>query len=566
MSTEPETGSKNFIRTLVAEDLASGKHARVITRFPPEPSGSLHIGHATTICLNFGIAEDNPPGVCHLRFDDTNPVNEELEYVDSIQDDIRWLGFDWKEHLHFTSDYFSQLYGFAIQLIENGKAFVCDLSSEEIFERRGSLTEPGTPSPYRERSPEESLDLFRRMKDGEFETGTRSLRAKIDMASSVLPMRDPVIYRIQKETPHHRTHKDWCLYPTYDMAHSLSDAIEEITHSLCSGEFFERRPLYEWFIANVSAPSAPRQIEYARVSITHTILSKRRLRQLIEEGHVSGWDDPRMPTISGLRRRGYSPRAIREFCQEIGMTTGEGGRSRNIQLAVLEHAIREDLNSRAPRVMGVLDPLRVVIENYPEGQSEELEAQNHPQDPEQGTRSVPFSKVLYIEREDFMEDPPKKFFRLAPGREVRLRYAYFVTCIDVVKDGDRVVELRCSYDPATRGGDSPDGRKVKGTLHWVSAEHALPAQVRLYETLFSEEDPGKATEGGDLTDALNPDSLRVASAAQVEPSLGTAAPGTSVQFERLGYFCVDPDSNQDSLVFNRTVSLRDNRPKAATKK
>ena len=562
MSTEPETGSKNFIRAIVADDLASEKHARIITRWPPEPSGYIHVGHATAIALNFGIAVENPRGVCHLRFDDTNPVNEEMEYVDSIQDDVRWLGFDWKDNLYFTSDYFPQLYAFAVELIEKGLAFVCDLSSEEIFERRGSLTEPGTPSPYRDRSPGENLDLFHRMKDGEFETGSRSLRARIDMASSVLPMRDPVIYRIQKEIPHHRTGSDWCIYPTYDMAHSLSDAIEKITHSLCSGEFFERRPLYEWFISNVDAPSKPRQIEFARVNLTYTVLSKRRLRRLVEEGHLAGWDDPRMPTLAGLRRRGVSPAALRNFCTEIGMTPGEGGRSRMVQLAVLEHAIREDLNERAPRVMAVLDPLRVVIENFPEGEVDELDAVNHPSNADMGSRKVPFSRELFIERADFMEEPPKKFFRLAPGREVRLRYAYFITCVEVVKEGDRIVELRCTYDPKTRGGDTPDGRKVKATLHWVSAAHALRAEARLYDTLFTAENPDDPSEGENLTDSLNPNSLEVVAGAKVEPSLVDAEPGTRFQFERLGYFCVDPDSRADALVFNRTVTLRDSWAKA----
>ncbi len=566
MTDETESGSRNFIRTIVAEDLASAKHAKIVTRWPPEPSGYIHAGHATAIALNFGVAAETEGGVCHLRFDDTNPVTEETEFVESIQSDIHWLGYDWGRHLHFTSDYFPRLYAFAVQLIEGGHAFVCDLSAEEIFERRGTLTEPGTPSPYRDRSVAENLDLFARMKAGEFATGERVLRAKIDMASSVLPMRDPAIYRIQKEIPHHRTGRDWCIYPLYDFAHSLSDAIEGITHSLCSGEFYERRPLYEWFIDHVEAPSRPRQIEFARVNLTHTVVSKRRLRRLIEEGFVAGWDDPRMPTIAGLRRRGVSPRALGNFCTEIGMTPGEGGRSRTVEMAVLENAIRDDLNENAPRAMAVLDPLRVVIENFPEGEVDELDAANHPARPELGTRKVPFSRELWVERADFMEDPPKKFFRLGPGREVRLRYGYFVTCTEVIKEGDRVVELRCTYDPATRGGDAPDGRKVKGTIHWVSAAHALPAEVRLYDTLFAAEDPASLEDDATLTDALNPDSLEVVRDARVEPSLASAEPGARFQFERQGYFCVDPDSAPERLVLNRTVGLRDSWAKKTGKR
>ena len=557
MSDASETGGKNFIRAIIADDLASGRHDRIVTRFPPEPSGQLHIGHATPICLNFGIAAENPGAVCHLRFDDTNPVTEEAAFVEGIQQDIRWLGFDWGDHLHFTSDYFEALYGFALQLIEGGHAFVCDLDSEQIAERRGNLTEPGVESPSRGRSPIESRDLFQRMRAGEFESGSRVLRAKIDMASPNLTLRDPVLYRIQRETPHHRTQKEWCLYPLYDFAHALSDALEGVTHSLCSGEFYERRPLYNWMIEHVQVPSKPRQIEFARVNLSYTLLSKRRLKQLVEDGSVDGWDDPRMPTLAGLRRRGVPPAAIRNFCQEIGMTPGEGGRSRTVELGVLEHAIREELNEHAPRVMGVLDPLKLVIENLPEGEVDELECANHPNRPELGTRRVPFSRELFIERADFMEDPPKKFFRLAPGREVRLRYAYFVTCTGVVKDGDEIVEVRCRYDPATRGGDAPDGRKVKATLHWVSAAHARPAEVRLYETLFTVEDPDAGGDDGDFRSHLNPESLVRLADARVEPSLAEAEVGATFQFERQGYFCLDPRSTPERLVFNRSVTLRD---------
>jgi glutaminyl-tRNA synthetase len=563
LSADHSTRPDDFIRSIIRSDLAANKHdGRVVTRFPPEPNGYLHVGHAKPICLNFGIAEEFAEGVCHLRFDDTNPSAEEAVYVEAQQRDVRWLGFDWGEHLYFASDYFEQLYQFAVQLIERGKAFVCDLSSDEILERRGTLTTPGIESPFRTRSPQENLDLFRRMRAGEFKPGARTLRARIDMASSVLPMRDPVLYRIVA-APHHRTGDAWPIYPMYDFAHSLSDAIEHITHSLCTLEFADRRPLYDWILDQVDAPSHPQQIEFARLNLSHTIMSKRRLRKLVEEGHVTGWDDPRMPTLSGLRRRGYTPASIRSFCEGVGVARRENV----IQLARLEHSIREDLNQRAPRAMAVLHPLRVVIENYPENQVEELEAVNNPEDAGMGTRKVPFSRVLYIERDDFLEDPPKKFFRLAPGREVRLRYAYFITCVGVRKDEEsgEIVELRCTYDPATRGGDAPDGRKVRGTLHWVSASHAREAEARLYDVLFTREDPDDVGEGKDLRDSLNPDSLTILRGCRVEPSLTGASPGSHYQFERLGYFCVDPDSAEGALVFNRTVTLRDTWAKIAAK-
>jgi len=543
----------DFIRKIIAEDLASGKHGgRVATRFPPEPNGHLHIGHAKSICLNFSVAAENG-GVCHLRYDDTNPSKEDVEYVEAIQRDVRWLGFDWGDHLHYASDYFRQLCEFAIQLIRSGKAYVCDLSPDEIREHRGTLTEPGEDSPYRERSVEENLDLFERMRAGEFEDGTRVLRAKIDMASPNINMRDPVLYRIQKST-HHRTNDAWCIYPMYDFAHCLSDSLEDITHSLCTLEFEDHRPLYDWVLDELNLECHPQQIEFARLNLSHTVLSKRILRQLVEEGHVSSWDDPRMPTLSGLRRRGYTPESIREFCEAIGMAK----RDSTVAVAQLEHSIREDLNRRAPRAMAVLRPLRVVLENYPEDGLDELDAINNPEDASMGTRKVPFSRVLYIEHDDFREDPPRKFFRLAPGREVRLRYGYFITCVDVVKDeSGELIEIRCTYDPATRGGNAPDGRKVKGTIHWVSAAHALTAEVRLYGHLFAEEDPGRILGGADLRESLNPDSLETLSSCRVEPSLALATPGAQYQFERLGYFCADPDSSQERPVFNRTVSLRD---------
>ncbi len=544
----------DFIREMVAEDLRTNKWGgRVVTRFPPEPNGYLHIGHAKAINLDFGIAAENEGGVCHLRFDDTNPVKEEAEYIEAIKEDVRWLGWDWGEHLYYASDYFQQMYDYAVQLVKAGKAYVDDLSADQIREYRGTLTAPGRDSPYRDRSIAENLDLFERMRAGEFEDGSRVLRAKIDMASPNLNMRDPVMYRILRAT-HPRTGDAWCIYPTYDWAHGLEDSIERVTHSLCDMGFENHRPLYDWYLDQLGVYH-PQQTEFARLNITHTVLSKRRLRELVEEGHLRGWDDPRMPTLRGLRRRGYTPESIRSFCERIGMAKFEGV----VDVKLLEHCIREDLNKRAPRVMGVLRPLRVVIDNYPEDQTEELEAVNNPEDPDMGTRKVPFSRVLYIEREDFREDPPKKFFRLAPGREVRLRYGYFITCVGVVKDDQtgEVVELHCTYDPETRGGGSPDGRKVKATLHWVSAAHAVEAEIRLYDHLFTSENPSDVEEGEDWKASLNPDSLETLTSCQVEPSLAGAAPGSRYQFERQGYFCVDPDASGNVLVFNRTVPLRD---------
>jgi len=532
------------------EDISNNKNdGKVQTRFPPEPNGYLHIGHAKSICLNFGIASEYK-GLCNLRFDDTNPSKEESEYVHSIIEDVRWLGFDWADRQYYTSDYFETLYEYAVQLIKDGKAFVCDLTADEIREHRGTLTEPGKESPFRNRPVEENIELFERMKNGEFEDGSKTLRAKIDMTSGNINMRDPVFYRIQRAA-HHRTGDKWCLYPMYDYAHCISDSIEGITHSLCTLEFEDHRPLYDWFL-NELGVFHPQQIEFARLNITYTVLSKRKLLRLVEEGHVNGWDDPRMPTISGLRRRGYTPESIRNFCDRIGVAKAES----TVDVALLEYCIREDLNKSAMRVMSVLNPLKVVITNYPENQTDELDAVNNPEDTEAGTRKVPFSKVLYIEKDDFMEDPPKKFYRLAPGREVRLRYAYFITCTDVIKDAQsgEVTELHCTYDPETKGGDSPDGRKVKATLHWVSAKHALDAEVRLYNNLFTSENP---ETGDDLTSFINPDSLQVLTSCKVEPGLANASPGSRLQFERLGYFCVDPDSSPDQLVFNRTVTLRD---------
>ena len=553
MTNDEVSGRSDFIRNFIDEDNASGRYGgRVHTRFPPEPNGYLHIGHAKAICINFGIAEDYG-GQCNLRFDDTNPVKEDVEYVDSQQEDIRWLGFDWEGRLFFASDYFEQLYDYAVQLIEKGDAYVCDLSADEIRAYRGTLTEPGRDSPYRDRGVAENLDLFARMRAGEFPDGARVLRAKIDMASPNLNMRDPVVYRILRAT-HHRTGDAWCIYPMYDYAHPISDAIEGITHSLCSLEFEDHRPLYDWFLEQLEFEQPPRQIEFSRLNLTYTIMSKRRLLPLVDRGVVSGWDDPRVPTLSGMRRRGYTPEAIRTLCDSIGVAKADSV----IDLAYLEHCVREDLNRRVPRRMAVLRPLKVVIDNYPEDLVEEVEAKNHPQDLSFGTRKVPFSRVIYIERDDFMEDPPSKFYRLAPGREVRLRYAYFVTCVNVVKDeAGEIVELHCTYDPATRGGDAPDGRKVRGTLHWVSAAHAVEAEVRVYGDLFTTDNPDDVPEGEDFTYNLRPESLEVLDPSWLEPSLGNAVPGDRFQLERLGYFCVDPDSRPERLVLNQTVALRD---------
>jgi glutaminyl-tRNA synthetase len=548
-----DTASLDFIRREVERDLAMGRYDRVHTRFPPEPNGYLHIGHAKAICIDYGIAEDYG-GLYNLRFDDTDPTKEEEEYVESIQEDIRWLGFDWEDRLFYASDYFEQLYEYAVALIKMGKAYVCDLSADEVRAYRGTLTEAGKNSPYRERGVEENLDLFERMRAGEFEDGVRTLRAKIDMASPNLNMRDPVLYRIRHEE-HYRTGDEWCIYPMYDYQHPLSDAIEGITHSLCSHEYEDHRPLYEWPLEQLGLENPPRQIEFRRLRLNYTIMSKRKLLKLVETGAVNGWDDPRMPTLSGMRRRGYPPEAIRAFSDRIGIAKADSV----VDVAFLEHCVRDELNQQSPRVMGVLRPLRVVIENYPEDLVEEMESINHPLDPSLGTRKVPFSRVLYIERDDFREDPPKKFYRLAPGREVRLRYAYFITCVDVVKDEDgEVIELRCTYDPETRGGDAPDGRKVRGTLHWVSAAHAVKAEIRIYDRLFSKEDPDEvAEEGQDFASNLNPNSLEILTDSLVEPGLAGATPGSRYQFERKGYFCVDPDSSEDGLVFNQTVSLRD---------
>jgi glutaminyl-tRNA synthetase len=551
--SEP-TPSLDFIRTRITEDVEAGKNqGRVHTRFPPEPNGYLHIGHAKAICLNFGVAREFG-GLCNLRFDDTDPAKEEVEYETAIQDDVRWLGFDWEDRLCFASNYFAKLYEYAVVLISNGKAYVDSLSADEIREYRGTLTEPGRESPYRGRPVEENLDLFRRMRDGEFEDGTHVLRAKIDMASPNLNMRDPTLYRIRR-THHHRTGDDWTIYPMYDYTHPISDALEMITHSLCSLEFEDHRPLYDWVLDHVPAPSHPQQIEFARLHLSYTVLSKRKLLRLVKEGHVDGWDDPRMPTLRGLRRRGYTPEAIREFCDRIGLAK----RDSLVDVAQLEFAIREDLNRRSPRVMAVLRPLRVVIENYPDDRVEELEAINNPEAPSAGTRRVPFSRVLYLERDDFREDPPKKWFRLAPGREVRLRYGYFITCREMVKGEDgEVVELRCTYDPATRGGSAPDGRKVRGTLHWVSAAHSIAAEVRLYDRLFVRENPAEEKDGEDFLAALNPHSLEVMHDCRLEPGLAAARAGDRFQFERLGYFGVDPDRTATGgPVFNRTVTLRD---------
>ncbi|HKV99860.1 MAG TPA: glutamine--tRNA ligase/YqeY domain fusion protein [Vicinamibacterales bacterium] len=541
----------DFIREIVTADNASGKHGgRVSTRFPPEPNGYLHIGHAKAICLNFGIARDFS-GSCNLRFDDTNPVTEDVEYVESIMADVRWLGFDWDDRLYFASDYFEQLYGYAETLIERGLAYVDSRSADEVRETRGTLTEPGANSPYRDRPVAENLDFFRRMRAGEFPDGAHVLRAKIDMASPNINMRDPVLYRIRR-AHHHRTGDTWRIYPMYDYAHPISDALERITHSLCTLEYEAHRPLYDWLINNLPLPAQPQQIEFARLNLNYTVMSKRKLLQLVGEKRVSGWDDPRMPTISGMRRRGYTPEAIRRFADDIGVAKREN----IVDIGLLEHFVREDLNKRAPRAMAVLRPLKVVIENYPAGQVEEMDVVNNPEDPAAGTRKVPFSGVLYIEHDDFREDPPKKFFRLAPGREVRLRNAYLITCQKAIKDAaGNIVELRCTYDPATRGGDAPDGRKVKATLHWVSASHAVDAEVRLYDRLFNVENPGAGD--ADFLTQLNPASLEVLGHAKVEPSLAKASAGTRFQFERLGYFCVDADAAPGRPVFNRTVTLKD---------
>ena len=550
----------DFIREAVAEDLRTGRFDRVHTRFPPEPNAYLHIGHAKAISIDYGVAQEFG-GLFNLRFDDTNPAKEEQEYVDAIIEDVRWLGADWGDRLFFASDYFEQMYQWAEELIRKGKAYVCDLSSDQVSEYRGTLTSPGRDGPYRSRSVEESLDLFRRMRAGEFPDGSRTLRAKIDMASPNLNLRDPVMYRILHAT-HHNTGDKWCIYPMYDWAHGLEDSIEGITHSLCSLEYENHRPLYDWFLDQLGIYH-PRQIEFARLNLTHTVLSKRRLLELVHAGCVNGFDDPRMPTLSGLRRRGYTPEAIRNFCKRIGVNKYDS----IVDMALLEHCLREDLNKRSPRVMAVLRPLRVVIDNYPEGQVEELEAVNNPEDPAAGTRKVPFSRELYIERDDFREVPPKGYFRLSPGKEVRLRYAYFVKCDGVMKDPrtGEPVELHCTYDPASRGGDSPDGRKVKATLHWVSAAHSLPAEVRLYDHLFTKEDPSDVPEGADWKSNISPRSLEVLKDCRVEPSLAGAAAGSRYQFERLGYFCVDPDSRPGALVFNRTVTLKDTWAKMAAR-
>ena len=553
MREHDSTTRLDFVRTIVAEDVKANKNdGRAHTRFPPEPNGYLHIGHAKAICLNFGIAAENQGGLCNLRFDDTNPIKEEAEYIKSIIEDVSWLGFDWEDRLYYASDYFEQMYEYAVQLIKAAKAYVCDLDAEQVRQYRGTLTEPGKDSPYRDRSIEENLDLFTRMRAGEFPDGSHVLRAKIDTAHPNLNMRDPVMYRILR-ADHPRTGDKWCIYPMYDWAHGLEDSIEKITHSICTLEFENHRPLYDWFLEQLGIHH-PRQIEFARLNLSYTVMSKRKLLQLVQDKLVNGWDDPRMPTICGLRRRGFSPIAIRNFCKRIGVNKFNS----TVDIALLEHCLREDLNKTSPRVMAVLRPLKVVIDNYPEDKTEELEAVNNPEDPTAGTRPVPFSKELYIERDDFMEEPPKKFFRLAPGREVRLRYEYFITCTDMVKDADgQIVELHCTYDPATRGGDAPDGRKVKATLHWVSAASALKAEVRLYDHLFTKENPHDAEEGSDFKSNLNPNSLELLRPCYVEPTLKNAKPLSRYQFERLGYFCVDPDTTADKLVFNRTVSLRD---------
>jgi len=543
----------NFIRSIIEKDLESGKNeSRVHTRFPPEPNGYLHIGHAKSICLNFGLAQ-RYKGKCNLRFDDTNPSKEDVEYVESIQEDVRWLGFDWQDRLFYASDYYEQLYQFALQLIKAGKAFVCELNADEIRQYRGTLTEPGKNSPYRDRSLDENLELFEKMKAGEFKEGSHVLRAKIDMSSPNLNMRDPVIYRILF-AKHHRTGNDWCIYPMYDFAHGLSDSIEGITHSVCTLEFEDHRPLYDWFLEQLNV-FHPQQIEFARLNLNYTVMSKRKLKFLVDENLVDGWDDPRMPTISGLRRRGYTPESIRDFADRIGVAKNDS----TVDIALLEHCLREDLNMRAQRVMAVLRPLKVVIDNYPEDKVEWLEADNNPEDPEMGKREIPFSRIIYIEQEDFMEDPPKKYYRLSPGKEIRLKHAFYITCVDVIKDDKtgEILEVHCTYDPESRGGWTNDGRKVKGTSHWVSAKHAIPAEVRLYNHLFTQENPEDVKEGESFTDYIDPDSLEVLSGAMVEPHLQEKNPGDHFQFLRQGYFCLDKDSTKEKMVFNRTVALRD---------
>lgn len=553
---DPAPAPTNFIRQIIAEDLKAGKHnSRIVTRFPPEPNGYLHIGHAKSICLNFGIAEENNGGVCNFRFDDTNPVKEDVEYTEAIISDVKWLGFNWEDRLMYTSDYFEQLYEFAVQLIKKGKAYVCSLDAEQTKTMRGTLQEPGTNSPFRDRPMEENLKLFKGMRSGEFQDGAHVLRAKIDMSSPNLNMRDPVIYRI-KHAHHHRTKDEWAIYPMYDFAHCLSDSIEGVTHSICTLEYEDHRPLYDWFLDNLELQSHPQQIEFARLNLSFTIMSKRKLLKLVQSKAVAGWDDPRMPTISGMKRRGYTPEAIRNFCERIGV----GKKESTVDVALLEFCVREELNRTTPRVMGVLRPLRVVIENYPEESVEYLDGPYHPEDAAMGSRKLPFSRVIYIEQDDFLEEPPKKFFRLGPGREVRLRYAYYIKCVDLVKDNKtgEIIEVRCTYDPETKGGSSPDGRKVKGTLHWVSASHGLNAEVRLYDRLFTRENPGNEKDGKDFMESLNPDSMEILKDSILEPSLADAPPEKKYQFERIGYFCVDSkDSSKDRLVFNRTVTLRD---------
>ncbi len=555
MTFSEQSLPSNFIRNIIIEDIRTGKFNRsIMTRFPPEPNGYLHIGHAKSICLNFGLAAEFK-GVCNLRFDDTNPDREDVEYVESIKEDVRWLGFDWEDRLYYASDYFERLYDFAVRLIKKGKAYVCSLSADEIRRYRGTLTEPGTQSPYRNRTIQENIDLFTRMREGEFPDGAHVLRARIDMASPNIVMRDPALYRI-RHAFHHRTGNKWCIYPMYDFTHCLSDSIEGITHSVCTIEFENNRPLYDWVLDELETECHPQQIEFARLNLTYTVLSKRKLIELVEKGYVSGWDDPRLPSISGLRRRGYTPEGIRNFCERIGVAKKDS----TVDIALLEHCVREDLNDRAPRVMAVLRPIRVVIDNFPDNEVEMLEAPYHPDNPEMGSRKLPFSKFLYIEEDDFMEDPPKKFFRLTPGREVRLRYAYYIKCDRVVRDDNtgKIIELHCTYDPETKGGGAPDGRKVKATLHWVSAEHAIKATVRLYNYLFSRPDPEGSREGADFKDFINPDSMETLANCRIEPGLADAVPSSFYQFERLGYFCVDSlDSTSTNPVFNRTVSLKD---------